>query len=116
MRLSSPISGPSFSPIGETVEKLETKTDFPGLSQCISGKTEKGVSVVNFSTKGTFLGCQLAPEMISIAPNLLFELYADNKHATQNITSEGSFLGLAKPHAKIRKFRMGVHFGTLIHV
>ena len=44
MRLIPPISGPSFSPIDKTAEKLEPKTDFPGLSQCISRKDYKKLS------------------------------------------------------------------------
>ena len=47
--------------------------------------------------KGTPLRCRQAPEMIQIARNVLFQVYAGNKHPNQNNASGGSFSGLAKP-------------------
>jgi len=49
----------------------------------------------NLRTKGTSLGCWLAPEMISIAKNCI--LCAHNKHPTQNTAFGWSFLGHVKP-------------------
>jgi len=35
---------------------------------------------------------------------VLFELYADNKHPTQNTTSVADFWGLQNPQPEIQKF------------
>jgi len=47
---------------------------------------------------------------------VLFELFADNKHPTQNTTSGTVFLGFQNAYAVIRKFLMDVCSSIPIHV
>jgi len=59
----------------------------------------------NSRTKGTSLGCRLAPEMIPIAHKIVpFELHLDHKHPTVDNTHFSCFWDVENPCTEIRKF------------